>query len=365
MIKTFKYKLKPNSTQKQTFDEWINTCRALYNLALEQKIYAYQSRNQNVSKYDSYNQLPELKKEFTFFKNVHSDVLQEVLDRLHKSYQSFYKGNGFPKFQKKGFYNSFTFKRNIKIENNYVKLPKIGKVKFFNSRPLKGKIKIATIIKENNSYYICIVCEFDKTPKTIDNNHAIGLDLGLSNFITTSDREFIDLPFDNFNLYSKIKRLQRKLSRQKKGSNSRNKTKRQISKTFRKIRNKRLDGLHKVSTYFIQNYSDIFVEDLNIKNMLESNNKKLNRSISESGLSMFLNLLEYKSEEYGVNFLKVNPAFTSQMCSECGHTSKENRKTQSGFKCVKCNFKEHADINAAKNILVSGRNHSTKVKPLG
>ncbi len=107
-------------------------------------MYAYQSKNHNVSKYESYNQLPELKKEFTFFKNVYSDVLQDVLDRLHKSYQSFYKGNGFPKFQKKGFYNSFTFKRNIKIEGNYIKLPKIGLVKFFNSRPTKGKLKIAT-----------------------------------------------------------------------------------------------------------------------------------------------------------------------------------------------------------------------------
>ena len=124
-MKTYKFKLKPTKKQEKTFESWINTCRYIYNIALEERITAYQVRKKSVSKFDQYNQLPSIKEFFSFVGEVYSDTIQEVLDRLDKSYQSFFRGGGFPKFAKKGQYNSFTFKRSFKVNAKTVKLPKI------------------------------------------------------------------------------------------------------------------------------------------------------------------------------------------------------------------------------------------------
>ncbi len=176
-MKTYKFKLKLTKKQENTCKSWINSCRSLYNLALNERIMVYEMRKKSVSKYDQYNQLPELKKLYPWLGEVYSDTIQEVLDRLDKTYQNFFRGAGFPKFSKKGEYNSFTFKRSFKVNEKTIKLPKIGEVKYFNSRDIVGTLKTATIIKEDNSWFICITAEYETPFETIevDNQNPIGL----------------------------------------------------------------------------------------------------------------------------------------------------------------------------------------------
>lgn len=363
MIKTYKYKLNPNNSQMKTFEEWINTCRLIYNISLEQKDYAYSSRRYNVSKYESYNQLPDLKNEFTFIKNVHSDVLQEVIDRLFKSYDKFYKGGGFPKYKKKRLYNSFTFKRGISIINNKIKLPKIGLVKFFNSREIVGVIKTATISKELKGWFISITFETPTINRYCD-NQAVGIDVGIKHFLTFSDGTFIDSPYFLEPKLKELKRLQRRLSRQVKGSNSRNKTKHQISKLHLKISNSRKDFNQKQSTIICDKFSEVYIEDLKIQNMTKLN-PTLSRRMLDNSFYSFRLMLEYKLKYQSKILIAVPPAYTSQRCNECGFTSKDNRLNQSEFICTSCGNIANADLNAAKNILALGKNLSTKVKPLG
>lgn len=359
MIKTYKYKLRPNKTQEKIFYEWLDTCRLVYNLTIEQKKYAWDTRHRNVSKYESYNQLPELKSEFTWIKNVHSDVLQNTVERVFKSYDGFFRKGGYPKFKKKGFYNSFTFKRFITIKDNYIKLPKIGNVKFFNSRQINGTLKTATIQKELDGWYVSVTAEV-QAPITPNNNQVVGIDVGVKHFLTLSDGTFIDNPLFLEPCLKELKTLQRKLARQKKGSNSREKTKRQIQKLYLKITKCRTDFLHKTSTKITNQFDEVYVEDLNIQKMLKTN-PTLSRKLLDNSFYTFRLMLQYKAKV----FKAVNPAYTSQTCSCCGHVHKENRKSQSEFECQACGHTENADVNASKNILALGKSFSTKVKPLG
>lgn len=361
LIKTYKYKLKLSKKQEKLLDSWIHTCRYLYNVALEERITAYQMRKTSISKYDQYNQLPQIKKDFPFVVQVYSDTIQEVLDRVDKSYQNFFRGAGFPKFAKKGVYNSFTFKRHYEIHKDYIKLPKIGKVKYFNSRPIEGLPKTATIKKEGNSYFISIVCETEAPETIVDNQNAVGIDSGIVTFLTLSDGNTVSSPLFLEPHLKQLRILQRKLARQKKGSKSREKTKQKLSKLHRKIANSRLDFLHKTSTDLVNTYSAIYIEDLDLPKM-KTISSDLTRKMSDSGFGMFKEQLKYKMKERGKHLGLVNPAYTSQTCSECKTVDKKSRISQSEFVCTSCGFIANADQNASQNILRQGMSESTQRK---
>lgn len=362
-MKTYKFKLKPTQEQEKTFDTWVSTCRALYNLSLEQKITAYEMRRVTVSKFDQYNQLPELKKHFPWFSEVYSDTLQDVLDRLDFAYKRFFKGSGFPKFSKKGKYNSFTFKRYFVVKENTIKLPKIGEVKYFNSRSIVGTPKTATITKEVDGWFICITTkyntEFDQI--VVDNQNAIGIDVGVVKTLTLSDGSVIMKPKTDL---SKIKRLQRKLSRQKKGSKEREKTKIQLQKAWKKVSNQRLDFLHKTTTNLVKNHSAVYIEDLKLQKMQSRGLTNVNRDMSDNSFSKFKELLKYKTIESGKHLGLVNPAYTSQTCSACGSVDKKSRLSQANFVCTSCGTILNADVNASQNILREGISKSTKAQTL-
>lgn len=362
-MKTYKYKLKPTRKQEETFESWINTCRSLYNLSLEQKITAYEMRRVTVSKFDQYNQLPELKKDFPWFSEVYSDTLQDVLDRLDFTFKKFFTGSGFPKFSKKGTYNSFTFKRSFVVKEHTIKLPKIGEVKYFNSRPIVGTPKTATIIKEVDGWFICITSkyntEFDQI--IVDNQNAIGIDMGVVKTFTLSDGSTIMKPKTDL---SRIKKLQRKLSRQKKGSKEREKTKIQVQKAWKKVSNQRLDFLHKTTTNLVKSYSAIYIEDLKLQKMQGGGLTNVNRDMSDNNFSMFKELLKYKTIEKGKHLGLVNPAYTSQTCSACGSVDKKSRLSQADFVCTSCGTILNADVNASQNILREGISKSTQRKTI-
>ncbi len=343
------------------FERWLGINRYLYNSALEHRITAYKSTKVSITKYEQYNELPQIKKDLPFVALVYSDVLQETLDRVDKAFKAFFRGSGFPRFQGKKFYTSFTFKRNISVQGNYIKLPKIGLVKFFNSREIPGEIKTATIKKQIDGWCVCISAKIETQPITIDNSHAIGIDKGISIFAATSDCKKIITPLFLEPTLCKMRVLQRKLARQKKGSNSREKTKIRIAKLHLKIARQRNDFLHKVSTQIAQEYSACYVEDLKIKNMTKLNST-LSRRLLDSGFYNFRLLLKYKFEFRGNTFLAVPPHYTSQTCNVCGYTDKENRTSQSKFKCSSCGHTDNADINAAKNIKAKGISFVSKRK---
>ena len=365
VVKTYKFKLKPSKSQQRTFEQWLNTCRYLYNNALEHRITAYQSNKTSITKYGQYNELPCIKNTegLEWITAVHSDVLQETLDRVDRSFKNFFRGAGFPKFQGKKFYTSFTFKRSFKINSNTIKLPKIGEVKYYNSRQVLGTPKYATIKKQIDGWYICISAETEIQSVTIDDSQAIGIDKGIAVFASLSDGNIIESPLFLEPNLRKLRILQRKLTRKVKGSNNYFRVKKQIAKLHQKIARQRQDFLHKHSTILANNYSSCYVEDLKISNMVKLNST-LSRRMLDSGFYDFRQKLDYKFKERSKHFVAVAPHYTSQMCSGCGETDKKHRISQSEYVCTSCGHTENADLNAAKNIKVKGINLRSKREAL-
>lgn len=359
-VQTTKYKLKPTKAQAEMFEQWLGTCRFVYNLGLELKIYAWQQRKKSISKFELVKALPELKKEADWIESVPSQTLQAVMERLDRSYQNFFKqGFGFPKFAKKDLYTSFLLKQGLSIAGNQIKLPKIGKVRFFNSKAITGKIKNATVKKEANGWHICVVHESEVIPKKIGFG-KIGVDLGIKYFAVTSKEQYIEHPKVFLHYQATLRRLNRKLARAKRGSRNRSKVKQQLSKLHLKIKQSRQDFLHKQSTELVNENQVIALEDLNVQGMVR--NKHLSKYIADSGWGEFGRMMEYKTKWQEKVLEWKAPQYTSQSCSECGYTHKDNRKSQSLFLCQRCGYQDNADFNASKNICGSGRTAGTQRK---
>ncbi len=310
-----------------------------------------------MSRFDQYYELKALRAEFDWVKDTPSQIAQQVIDRLDNAYQGFFKrrksGHGFPKFRARAFYNSIGFKQLVSIEDGKIKLPKLGLVAFHDSRPVVGKIKTATVKKELGNWYICIQAEQDAPQIIADDSQAVGIDVGIACFASLSDGSTIESPLFLEPYLRKMRVLQRKRARQKKGSNNRAKTSVKIALLHRDIRNRRQDFLHKASSAVADSYSMVFVEDLQIQNMVKLNST-LSRRMLDSGWGLFGQMLEYKSQDRGQVFGRVNPAYTSQTCSRCKAVDKQSRLSQSQFVCTSCGYAANADINAASNIMGRG-----------
>lgn len=350
VMQTYKYKLKLTKEQSNLIDQWIGTCRYVYNLALDCKIQSYQ-KGVSVSKYDLMKQLPDLK-EVEWIKSVPSQSLQNVIERLDAAYQKFFSGGGFPKWAKKGEYNSILLKSVSQTATGFI-LPKIGEVRIFKDRMPNGKLKTATIIKEGNGYFICIT--FGSQSKNLyptGENQVVGIDMGISYFLVDSDGNFVENPKHTKKYEAKLRVKNRSLARKKKGSRGFRKAKTELNRLHTKIANVRKDFSHKVSLRYIKENSLIVCEDLKVKNMIKFGN--LSKSIADVSWSGFFDKLSYKSKQYEKTFIQINPKYTSQKCNACGHIAKENRLNQANFHCVNCGHQQNADFNAAKNILGEG-----------
>lgn len=364
MIRTYKRKLKLTKSQEQRISSWIGACRVVYNLGMEIKQTSYKSTGKSVSKYDLINQLPDLKKDFDWIRDVPSQTLQASIERLDRSYQNFFrsfkKGGGYPKFASKKGFKSILFK-SVSVHGNFASIPKIGSMKMFKDSEIKGHPKTAQIIKEPTGFFICIQCE--QVPvKFVSENQAIGLDMGIAHFCIDSNGQFVANP-KHFKRHERHLRIaNRSLARKKKGSNRWIRQAKKLSRLHHTIANVRKDFLHKESTRIAKQNSMVYMEDLKIKNMIKSakgnaeeygknvaSKSGLNRSILDCGWGNFGTMLEYKTE-----VLKVNPRHTSQICSCCGHKDAQSRLSQTEFKCTGCSYTSNADVNAAKNILSRG-----------
>jgi putative transposase len=353
--------------QEALMDLTVNACRKVYNQVLGDHIQARAIDPQVKFKYtEAAACLPRWKKgaELGWIKEAPSQPLQQSLKDLETSFKRFFKKvGGFPTFHAKGRKDSFRFPSGFVIEeeNARISLPKIGFVRYINSlkkgakkSKIQGVARNLTISKRNNKWYVSIQTqEVVKNAPVPTATKAIGIDLGVTNFVTLSDGTVFN---HHPNLEKKIARLkhyQKILSRKVKGSQNRKKARLKVGKCYEQIANMRKDHLNKVSKQLVDNYALIAVEDLDIVEMTEAEpgKNKRNEQNLRQAWGILTRMVEYKQAWAGGMTEKVNPAYTSQECSICGHIEKGNRKTQSQFKCLACGHEENADINAAKNVL--------------
>jgi putative transposase len=355
--KAFKFLLKPNTAQEQTLVKWMGASRWIWNHCLKLNQDTYKETKKFVFKHEMINQLPKLKNQHEWLKEIPSQALQQRCMDLDSAIQRVWKqGNGFPKFKSRHVEHHNTLRipqsngHHINPRKKQIKIPKMGWVNWKRHRPLEGKLKSITIKRENDRWWCVCLCELPDSSvreNAID-DEAVGIDLGLKEFAITSDGEAFDTPKIYRKKQKKLSRQQRVLSRRKKGSANREKARKKLNRTHYKIKNQRKDFTHKISSQITKDYVFVAVEDLNIKGMAK--NRKLAKSIADQGWATFVNQLEYKSKLNGGCTVKIDRwAPSSKTCSSCGN--KQNMPLQiREYQCDSCGFVIDRDINAAINI---------------
>jgi putative transposase len=354
--KTFKYRLIPTPTQEQVLDAVAWRCRALYNVALEQRIFLYRQRGVTYTRYEQEAELKDLRAALPTYAGIHSHVLQDVLARLDKTYQAFFRRvkrgekAGFPRFQGRYRYHSFTYKEygnGATLDNGCLVLSKIGRLAVRWSRPLEGTPKTVTISREADGWYVAFSCADIPVQPLPATGQETGIDLGLESFATLADGSQIANPRIFRVAEMALKRAQRRVSRRKKGSHRRRKAVALLAKTHQKIRRARADFHHKTALALIRQFDVIYHEDLQTANMVK--NHHLAKSISDAGWDAFLSILSFKAVCAGRRVVAVPPAYTSQMCSGCGALVAKDLSVR-WHTCPACGTSLHRDHNAARNI---------------
>lgn len=350
MLKSVKYRLYPTKIQADLLNKHIGGCRFIYNLALETKQTAYIGNKINLSCFDLIKQLPDLKKELTWLKEINSESLQQAIINLDVAFSRFFKGHSnFPKFKKKFVKQSFRVPQAITIKNNKLRIPKFREgINVVLHRLLKGTIKQATINKTSTEkYFVSILydtTELIQSKLKINKNTTIGVDLGIKSFLVTSNGIEVNNPKYLRKVQSRLKFTQRKYSKHK-GK----RTKHRLAILHEKVANQRKDFLNKVSTQLIKNHDSIAIEDLNISGMVKNHN--LAQSIQDASWGTFISMLEYKANWYGKNILKISRFDpSSKLCSVCGNINKELTLQDREWTCKKCGSLLNRDVNAAINI---------------
>jgi putative transposase len=361
MRKAFMYRLYPTKPQLRDLDRTLMLCRNLYNAALQERRDAYRKVGKTISFYEQKKWLPEIRADLPEYKDIHSQVLQNVIERVELAFKGFFRRvkqgqtPGYPRFQGRSRYDSFTFPQasqtGVKVQEGRVLLHGIGSVKCKFHRPLEGKVKTATIKREGEHWYIAFSCEVEPQPIP-ESTEAVGIDLGTNpNFLITSDGEMVEAPRYFQNAQVKLATAQRSLSRKKRGSNRRNKAKRQVAALHRKVANQRKDFHHKTARRLVNKYGVIAHENLNILGLARSRTAK---GVLDAGWAQFLQILAYKAEEAGRRVIGVDPKHTSQDCPVCGHREKKSLWVRE-YQCSGCGGYFHRDVAAALNVLAKAR----------
>ena len=362
--KAFKYRLYPTQPQLRDLDRTLMLCRHLYNAALQERREAYKKAGKTVGFYEQKRYLSEIRTELPEYKGVHSQVLQNVIERVDKAFQGFFRRvkagqkAGYPRFKGQGRYDSFTFPQagttGVKLQEGgkRVLLHGIGSVKCKFHRPLEGRLKTATVKREGEHWYIVFSCEVEPRPLP-ENQDAVGIDLGTNpHFLVTSDGEMIRAPRYFSKAQAQLATAQRNLARKKRGSNRRKQARRRVARLHRKIANQRKDFHHKTARKLVERYGVIAHEDLNVLGLARSRTAK---GVLDAGWAQFLAILAYKAEEAGRRVVGVDPKHTSQDCPVCGHREKRPLWVRE-FTCPACGASLHRDVAAAINVLArSGR----------
>jgi len=381
ILKAYRFRLEPDEVQERFCRQTAGSCRFLKNLCLEQRSMAWSFGRHSVGFAAQCSDTADLKEMLPWLSEAPSQVLQQALKDLDQAFKRFFAGIAdYPTFQKKGERDSFRFPQGFEVDeaNCRIKFPKMGWVRYRqgrgkSARKLQGEVRSITVSRDGDHWFASILCKQEAAAPPAVHGFAVGADLGVAKAIAMSTGEVLEVLGMTKAEQKKLAKLQQTLAKKKRFSKNWQKLKRRIARLHSTVARRRRDSINKATTYLAKNHRLIVIEDLRVKNMTRAPKPKadpdqegsflpngaaakagLNRAVLDKGFGEIRRQLDYKHLWYGSQLLAENPAYTSQKCSECGHTEADNRKSQADFCCLKCGHAENADTNASKNILSAG-----------
>ena len=377
--KAYRYRLDPSPAQQALFRRTAGAVRFVWNWGLAQRtqlwaaikdLPADQRRAHRLTVNDQINQLPTLKQQFPFLAEAPSHCLQQVLRNLDTAFDRFFKKEAdHPRFRRKGERVSFRFPdpTQIGIEERTIQLPKAGKVRYRNSRAIVGRVKQATVSWDGLHWHISILSQQEVGPVDPPSGVPVGVDLGIAQSVTCSTGPVVHFPVPDRAELARLARLQRRISRRQRHSRRRERAKIAFLRFRRRLVQRRVDAMHKTTTALAKNHGLVVIEDLSVRSLTASaagtraapgrnvrSKAGLNRALLEQAFGEFRWQLTYKCAWYGSRLVAVRAAYTSQRCARCGWKDAANRPSQAVFACRLCGHRDHADHNAAVNILAAG-----------
>jgi putative transposase len=371
--KTYTYQLMPTPDQEQALATVLWRCRELYNAGLEERKAAWEKCRVSVNFAMQSAQLPGIKEVRPEYHTINAQVLQDVLHRLDKAFQAFFRRvkagerPGYPRFQGKDRYNSFTYPQvgahgGAVLDAGILSLSKIGRIRIRLHRPLQGTPKTVTISREADGWYACISCaEVPTVPLPLTGKET-GIDVGLKVFLVRADGEAVENPRHYRRAERQLRKAQRRVTRRKKGSHRRRKAVALLKRTHQQVQRQRRDFHHKTALLLLRTYDTIYLEDLRIANLVR--NAHLAKSISDAAWRQFRTILEGKAAYAGRRVVAVPPAYTSQDCSGCGERVRKSLSVRTHI-CPRCGLVLDRDENAAVNIRRAGQARQALTQPVG
>lgn len=386
MRRSYKFLMRPTAGQARMLGECLEDTRQLYNAALEERREAWRMRKMSVTVCSQGSQLKDIRAaDPEQYERWAYSCEKAVIRRLDRAFRAFYRRckagekPGYPRFKGRGWFDSieWEYDRGSKWDSvphptvTRVYLKGIGHVRVHQHRAVKGRIKTVTAKREAGRWYVILSCDDVPAEPLEPTGAAVGIDLGVVSFLTTSDGAHVPNLRPLPAAVGRLAAAQQSLARKERGSNRRRKARTKVAKLHAKVRRTRLDHAHKTALALVRDYDVIVHEALKIPNMTRrpkprpvgdgtfepngaAQKSGLNRSINDAGWGVFLAVLHAKAESAGRAIVEVDPRHTSQRCARCGHVAAGNRVTQAEFKCLSCGHEAHADVNAAINILRAG-----------
>jgi len=377
MRKSFKFRIYPTKKQEVKLIQTLTTCRHLYNNALAERrdqaklnklisdlqLFPW-GKPEWINYYDQQKDVTRSK--IATEKQVYAHLLQDVLKRIERSFKNFFRGAGYPRFQGRNRYDSFTYPDAYGIgykitDDGKLKLSKIGEIKIKQHRDIEGQIKTCTIKRDADQWYASLSVVMEPEQPLEPTGQSIGIDVGLKSLVTLSNGEQVKPPQYLRQSEEKLVKTQRQLSRKKKGSSNRNKQRIEVARIHKKIRNQRNDFTHKLSRTLVNTYDTIVFEKLQIQNMVK--NHHLAKSISDAGWGQLIEYTKYKAEYADRVVQLVNSRNTSKECSVCG-SIQDMPLSQRTYSCPECHNVMDRDHNAAINILQRVGRDTPNLKPV-
>jgi putative transposase len=358
MYKRLKVKLYPTKQQTEMLENHFNGYRYCYNLCLEYKQLLWSHYKINISGFTMQAELFQIRKESGWLVKCKAECIRDAALNVYKSYKNFFKGDGFPKYKSKKGVQSFTAYQSITCKNNTLTFFK-NNIKFktsekYNELLETHKIKQCTFKKDLcGDYWATLLIKTSDTKTLPKSKNTVGIDLGIKDLVITSEGEVFENKKFLQNNYYKLRRLQRKFAKTKKGGQNREKLRIKIAKLNRKICRQKEHYYHQITNALLRENQTIVMETLNVKGMMEE--KKLSRNISDASWGLLTQMLEYKAKWYGRDLVKINRWFpSSKTCSNCGNVKETLLLSERTYKCKVCKTKIDRDLNAAINIKNTG-----------
>jgi len=381
MLLSYKYRIYPNVLQEHTLWAVFAFCRQLYNAALEERISRWKIKKENVTYNQQCKSIKGIKTDLLTSQIVYSQVLQQVLKQVDIAFQNFFrrikngdKKPGYPRFKNVKAFNSICFSqcnfdiRGIRLSDDQKHImifgiPGLVKIKYH--RPFEGRCKNVRIVREGSKWFVVLTCDDVPQKASPSTGKTIGIDLGISKFVTTSDNIHYDHPRSYMTSKETLAARQRKLATKQKGSKNYRKIQKTVRETHEHLTNIRHEYQHDLANKLVDQNDTIVIEKLNIVSMLEAKGFDVkNENITDASWGSFAAKLKYKAERAGKSVIEVDPRNTSKTCSGCGTIKKLMPLSSRQFCCNKCNLSLDRDHNAALNILRLGLSHAAQIPSL-